>query len=291
MCRALHGVILTVTGLVLWATVVPESDAQRRGGGGGGGGFGGGPVTREPSFRQPTVRSPPTSSSQGTSTPGRQSSSSSGPMVPRQKIPSATGAGRLPSSSNPPSGTSSTRIGQNSPVTSHPGFKNQVTTDGKPIVQVGGRNYQIPRQGIISTRLKLLSGTSPGALGVHWSPQRKALITTKLATLGKYGIAVTPNQNRETVTLGRYPSYVFNSASSGSKRFTVPTDVYKGLSEEDRWRLNRKFLDWAIRTGSIISLGSSIDRATSGSVYEREVRYLRYRGYRLAPDGKSMIKR
>ncbi|WP_334187454.1 hypothetical protein [Noviherbaspirillum sp.] len=51
-----------------------------------------------------------------------------------------------------------------------PNFKGQVTSAGKPIVQVNGKNYQIPQQGVMSARSKLLSSTSGSAMTKQLPP-------------------------------------------------------------------------------------------------------------------------
>jgi hypothetical protein len=74
-------------------------------------------------------------------------------------------------------------IKQNAPVVAMKGFTGQVTKAGKPIVQVAGRNYQIPQRGVSSSlRSRLASST---ALSSRWNTTQRGIAKNNLALLSK----------------------------------------------------------------------------------------------------------
>jgi hypothetical protein len=89
--------------------------------------------------------------------------------------------------------------------------------------------------------------------------------------------------------LGHYPEYVQLSDKMAARRFEIPKEHWKKMSEADRWKANQKFLDRMIRKGDEIILATPASQARSGSYYARELDYLKSQGYRLNSEGNKML--
>lgn len=92
------------------------------------------------------------------------------------------------------------------------------------------------------------------------------------------------------IVLGHYPEYVNLSDQLNAKRFNIPGNVWKKMSDVDRWAANQKFLDRAILRGNEIVLATSIDKVKPGSYFERELNYIFDRGYKISQDGKRLVR-
>lgn len=171
-----------IAALMVLVAIVPESSAQRRGGGFGGG-YGGGYGTYRPPpvFRQPQMRTP-------TMTPRMPSTSPrvAGPMQPRApsiRGPNPRGATQ-PIPGRPGVSTPATRApAAKAPATvaKLPTFKGQYS-NGKPILQYKGKNYRVPEKGVLSaSRAKLLSGASTTAINARLSKNKKLFFQQKIA--------------------------------------------------------------------------------------------------------------
>ena len=88
------------------------------------------------------------------------------------------------------------------------------------------------------------------------------------------------------IVLGHYPEYIELAEQRHASCFNIPADTWNKMTPDERWAANRKFLDDAIAKGDEIVLATPFERLHSGSTYERELRYLASKGFRL--DAKAM---
>ena len=51
------------------------------------------------------------------------------------------------------------------------------------------------------------------------------------------------------IVIGRYPFYVAEAMRRQARYFSLPKDVWAGMTEEQRWEANRRFLDEAVERG------------------------------------------
>lgn len=100
----------------------------------------------------------------------------------------------------------------------------------------------------------------------------------KFVRAGKGGISV----------LGHYPEYVKLANKLNAKRFNIPTEIWKKMTDAERWIANQKFLDRMIARGDKIRLATPLNKVRPGTYYERELNYLFGKGYRVK--GNYLIK-
>ena len=100
-------------------------------------------------------------------------------QAPRQLAPSGSRAGS-PSRSGGGStaGASAPRalpksINPSAPIARSPAFTGRVTKAGVPIIATkGGKSYAVPQQGVLSSRMALLSGASKTSMAAAMGPQK-----------------------------------------------------------------------------------------------------------------------
>jgi hypothetical protein len=119
-----------------------------------------------------------------------------------------------------------------------------------------------------------------------------------LPAIGAFGRAIasavlpagepTPLVGNAVRVIGRLGEYEDFARSDGLAFFRVSDEVWNSLDDAGRWSLNRAFLDDAIESGDefIIKAGDFIP---SGSFLDREIRYLRDRGYVWSEDGSRLL--
>lgn len=93
-----------------------------------------------------------------------------------------------------------------------------------------------------------------------------------------------------TAVLGRYPEYKGVGKLADTHRFVIRNERYNSMSTVMQWRFNKRFLDRQISNKSRIVLSTPIKQAAPGSLYAREIAYLRNKGYRVSKDGLEMVK-
>jgi len=89
--------------------------------------------------------------------------------------------------------------------------------------------------------------------------------------------------------LGHYPEYVKLSNKIGARRFQIPGHIWDKMTDAERWAANRRFLDRMIRRGDNIFLATPPGKVRPGSWFEKELKYLLNRGYRISSDGSRLI--
>jgi hypothetical protein len=100
-----------------------------------------------------------------------------------------------------------------------------------------------------------------------------------------------------TTVLGPYHRYIFKANNQAPHRYhNVPSKhvpgritYRKGPVNIPQWRANRKFLDRTILRGDRIILADSAHRAEAQSGFQRELLYLRSKGYTVSRDGRSLL--
>lgn len=118
-----------------------------------------------------------------------------------------------------------------------------------------------------------------GLGGLTFSVVKRVNYVEKVGDLGEAGI----------VTLGRNPGYKLFGESIGAKYLNISDDMWKSMSDNERWAVNQKFLDDAIARGDVFILSHSDEFATKGSFFRKELDYLSEKGYRLSEDGLRLI--
>ena len=62
-----------------------------------------------------------------------------------------------------------------------------------------------------------------------------------------------------------------------------------GMTEEQRWEANRRFLDEAVERGDEVILATALEDAGHG-YFRKELAYLHSLGYRPSSDGKRLVR-
>ena len=63
------------------------------------------------------------------------------------------------------------------------------------------------------------------------------------------------------------------------------------MSDVEKWKANKKFLDRAIKRGDEIILSNPVkDVNKEAGFFHKELNYLIEKGYRLSDDGSKMIR-
>jgi hypothetical protein len=100
--------------------------------------------------------------------------------------------------------------------------------------------------------------------------------------------------NTESVgktVIGSYPDYINLADKLGANRFSIPIDIWNGMTKAEQWTANMKFLDRVIARGDEIILSNNGHLARRGSGLFEEIQYLFSKGFRLSDDGLSMLPR
>jgi uncharacterized protein RhaS with RHS repeats len=94
-----------------------------------------------------------------------------------------------------------------------------------------------------------------------------------------------------TITvLGHYPEYIDLATKTNARVFSLPDNIWRGMSEPEIWNANQKFLDRTFKKGHDVLLATPYDKARKGSYFEKELDYLiNKKGYTLSDDGKKLI--
>jgi len=75
----------------------------------------------------------------------------------------------------------------------------------------------------------------------------------------------------------------------GANRFYVPPQHWNKMTPTQQWTANQKFLDRAIARNDRFRLSTRPHLPPARSGYQRELAYLRSRGYKPTPGGKWMM--
>lgn len=90
-----------------------------------------------------------------------------------------------------------------------------------------------------------------------------------------------------TVVIGHFPAYIELAEQLRARHFSLPAEIYAGMTEAARWEANLRFLDAAIAEGCIFVLATVPAGIRPGSVFEQEIVYILSLGWQLAErDGR-----
>jgi hypothetical protein len=101
------------------------------------------------------------------------------------------------------------------------------------------------------------------------------------------GVATAPPVR----VIGHYPIYVEVAETEGGRFFSIPEDIYRGMSPEEQWRANVKFLDRGIAKGEEFKLATPADEIRPGSSLAKEVNFILERGYEFNAAKTALIPR
>ncbi|MFZ4381675.1 MAG: hypothetical protein ACOYO0_06905, partial [Sandarakinorhabdus sp.] len=85
------------------------------------------------------------------------------------------------------------------------------------------------------------------------------------------------------VVIGHYDHYLRVAHELDAAAFDVPTDQWNALSDDEKWSLNRQFLDWVMEQSAYIVLATDPAFIKRPSWLDRELRYLALHGYKIEP--------
>jgi RHS repeat-associated protein len=112
------------------------------------------------------------------------------------------------------------------------------------------------------------------------------------------GIAPTPGIGNlgnalkgGTTVLGKFPEYLQLGKKLNARTFSIPSNIWNGMTSAQQWAANLKFLNRTIARGDKIILSNPVKNINNISGYlRRELDYLLSQGYKLSKDGKELIK-
>jgi hypothetical protein len=81
------------------------------------------------------------------------------------------------------------------------------------------------------------------------------------------------------VVIGRYPFYLELAEELKAKVFNISQSQWLAMTPDQRWEINRAFLDAAMAAGEKIILATAPEKVPVGSTLEKELDYLARYGY------------
>lgn len=73
------------------------------------------------------------------------------------------------------------------------------------------------------------------------------------------------------IVIGRYPFYLELGERLKARVFDIPQKAWKAMTPDQRWAMNRDFLDSAIAAGEQIILTTTPEKVPMGSTLEMEL--------------------
>ena len=116
------------------------------------------------------------------------------------------------------------------------------------------------------------------------------LVGSLLTGEGEAQIGARVTSAAERAVIGHIPGYSELAERLGARYFDIPANIWEKMTDAERWAANQKFRDRAIARGNEIILETAPSAARPGSVFARELQYLRERGFRPTPDGTRLIR-
>jgi len=98
------------------------------------------------------------------------------------------------------------------------------------------------------------------------------------------------NLAKETRVIAHHPEYINLSKELGVRPFDIPTNAWNKMTPTEQWAANQKFLDRAIAKEAEFVLATPLKEMRKGTFFEKEVKYLMSKGYKLSSDGSKLIK-
>jgi RHS repeat-associated protein len=153
-------------------------------------------------------------------------------------------------------------------------------------------DFKGPAQSVAWENILSDRGMSPAGLEIV-----ELLFAVKgLFSLARMGFAALGEEGavllgRRVTVLGKYPDYIAMASKTGARRFNIPENVWNKMTADEQWVANRKFLDRTIANNDQIIFSNrvkNINEVTGD--FRKELEYLIDKGYRLADDGKGLVK-
>jgi hypothetical protein len=111
--------------------------------------------------------------------------------------------------------------------------------------------------------------------------QHKVMIGV-LAPIGPLGaLGTEASSEAGTTVIGHYPEYVNLAEDLQANFFSVPTEQWNAMTQEEQWGMNQKFLDDAIARGDTFRVATPLDKVRPGSFLEKEINYLTSKGIKV----------
>jgi hypothetical protein len=79
------------------------------------------------------------------------------------------------------------------------------------------------------------------------------------------------------IVIGRFqatPNYLELAEKLGARAFDIPESEWEAMTPDQRWEINREFLDKAMAAGEQIILECAPEKVPPGSTLEMELDYL-----------------
>lgn len=99
------------------------------------------------------------------------------------------------------------------------------------------------------------------------------------------------SSGKSVAVLGQFPEYLSLSKEVNARFYSLPTELYRSLTAQERWWANEKFIDRQIARGSEIILSTKVDLKTISATFKKEYEYLLEKGFSLTEDGLRMIRK
>jgi RHS repeat-associated protein len=103
-------------------------------------------------------------------------------------------------------------------------------------------------------------------------------------------MAFSQRMRAPVAVLGHFPGYVVLAERLGARYFSIPTQIWQRMTPAQQWGANVRFLERQIDRGTVFRLSTPANQARAGSYFEREIAYLRSRGYSLSRDGQTLSR-
>lgn len=81
------------------------------------------------------------------------------------------------------------------------------------------------------------------------------------------------------IVIGRHPIYLEEAKRLKGRVFDIPQHEWEAMPPDQRWAINKEFLDEAIAADEQIILATPPEKVPSGSTLEKELNYLASRGW------------
>jgi hypothetical protein len=83
--------------------------------------------------------------------------------------------------------------------------------------------------------------------------------------------ATNANPTLRTIVIGRYPHYLELGNRLKAKVFNIPQAEWDAMAPDEKWAINREFLDAAIAAGEQIILETAPEKVPIGSTLEKGI--------------------
>ena len=103
------------------------------------------------------------------------------------------------------------------------------------------------------------------------------------------GAKLVDRFSKGKTVLGHFPEYLEVADELAAHRFDIPMETWTKMSQAERWAANQAFLDKMIARGDEFIFATHPLKTKPGSTFEREIKYMLEKGYRLGDDGWKLL--